>query len=551
MPNPPPINLGPYVLNAPTEVEKGHIRESLDLGSASLLQGNFLDTNRLVFTDPNNSQRTITLDKTQLNGSAADRLRIARVVNVTGDVTTTSPAPVFDGTSDLYIPITINAGTINESKLATDAVVGSKIKNGTITPNKLSGTFPDWGNAGVLYIKQPAIELGSGITANGNSFIDFHSSFPLVDYDARIWRRPGVDGAFDILNVGTGNINIGGGLSVGSDDTVTSTRQVIGVIEITGNQINTTAQYPVGQPANVELALNYENSDGTIATFLNTTVFDGKRATVAKFFGDTKTLETYGPCRSITNGQVGWATAGLESRSATGNALVALHAGGTGGTATLLRHVRGGDGLEVRDAGDGDYAPLKASKITATNDTIINNAAPTLILQDTDSRSGMIRVNGNIFFVLRGKATNSTEWETLNNGLHPLQINLDDYYATFGGGAKVNGTLSVTGDVIAYSTSDKNLKNNIKNIDEPLNKLQKINGVTFDWDTSKQEIYSGSDIGVIAQEIEQVLPDAVCTREDGYKAVKYEKIVPLLIESVKELTALVETLQAKIANLEN
>ena len=151
---------------------------------------------------------------------------------------------------------------------------------------------------------------------------------------------------------------------------------------------------------------------------------------------------------------------------------------------------------------------------------------------------------------LRGKAANSTEWETLNN-LHPLQINLDDYYATFGGGAKVNGTLSVTGDVIAYSTSDKNLKNNIKNIDEPLNKLQKINGVTFDWDTSKQEIYSGSDIGVIAQEIEQVLPDAVCTREDGYKAVKYEKIVPLLIESVKELTALVETLQAKIANLEN
>jgi len=204
----------------------------------------------------------------------------------------------------------------------------------------------------------------------------------------------------------------------------------------------------------------------------------------------------------------------------------------------------------VRDAGDGDYAPLKASKITATNDTIINNAAPTLILQDTDSRSGMIRVNGSTFFVLRGKAANSTEWETLNN-LHPLQINLDDYYATFGGGAKVNGTLSVTGDVIAYSTSDKNLKNNIKNIDEPLNKLQKINGVTFDWDTSKQEIYSGSDIGVIAQEIEQVLPDAVCTREDGYKAVKYEKIVPLLIESVKELTALVETLQAKIANLEN
>ena len=46
--------------------------------------------------------------------------------------------------------------------------------------------------------------------------------------------------------------------------------------------------------------------------------------------------------------------------------------------------------------------------------------------------------------------------------------------------------------------------------------------------------YKGHDVGVIAQEIEEVLPEVVTTRDNGYKAVKYEKIVPLLIEAIKE-----------------
>lgn len=537
---PTPINLGPYVLNSPTEAEKGHIRESLNLGSSALLDGAFVDTNRIVFTDPNNNQRTITLDKTLLTSSIADRLRTPRVLAVTGHVTTTSPAPTFDGLSDINIPVTINDGVISESKLATNAVVGAKIKNGTITPDKLSAGAPTWTSTSVSL--PPRIELGYDITVAGDSYIDFHSSFPIVDYDARIWRKSGVNGALDILNIGTGNINIGGGLSIASTNTVTSTHQLIGAIEIIGNQIN-------GSFANNdEIAINYENSDSTIANFLNTTIYNGKRETVAKFFGSARTLETYGPCRSITNGQVGWATAGLESRSATGNALVSLHAAGS--TATLLRHVRGGAGVEVRTADDVSYAPLKASSITVTGNTIVNNNSPTLILQDIDGRSGMVQVNANNFYVLRGSATNSIDSAAVNN-LWPLVINLENNASAFGGDVTVNGTLRSTGDIIAYSTSDKSLKTNIQRISQPLSKLQKISGVTFDWDTSKQDTHSGSDIGVLAQEIEEVLPDAVCTREDGYKAVKYEKIIPLLIESVKELTSLVESLQTKIANLEN
>jgi len=106
--------------------------------------------------------------------------------------------------------------------------------------------------------------------------------------------------------------------------------------------------------------------------------------------------------------------------------------------------------------------------------------------------------------------------------------------------------LLVKGDIVAFHTSDKNLKDDIKNIENPLDKISKINGVTFNWNSS-QDTYTGSDIGVIAQEIEEIIPEAVTTRDNGYKAVKYEKIIPLLIESIKELKDKNEALEAKLA----
>jgi hypothetical protein len=99
-------------------------------------------------------------------------------------------------------------------------------------------------------------------------------------------------------------------------------------------------------------------------------------------------------------------------------------------------------------------------------------------------------------------------------------------------------------DVIAFATSDERLKENVKNIESPLEKLNKINGVEFDW-IKKEGIHGneGHDVGVIAQEIEEVLPEVVTTRDSGYKAVKYEKIVPLLIEAIKEQQKQIEELK--------
>ena len=108
----------------------------------------------------------------------------------------------------------------------------------------------------------------------------------------------------------------------------------------------------------------------------------------------------------------------------------------------------------------------------------------------------------------------------------------------------VTGLIRATSDVVAFYSSDKRLKENITPITNALDKLDKINGIEFDW-VPKEGIHEneGHDIGVIAQEVEKVIPEIVQTRDNGYKAVKYEKIVPLLIESIKELKAEIEKLK--------
>lgn len=121
--------------------------------------------------------------------------------------------------------------------------------------------------------------------------------------------------------------------------------------------------------------------------------------------------------------------------------------------------------------------------------------------------------------------------------------------ATFSGNLNVNGdisgsTIRASGDVIAFNSSDKRYKDNIQPISEPLYKISKVGGYTFDWN-DEQDTYEGHDIGVIAQEIEEVLPEVVTTRGNGFKAVKYEKIVPLLIESIKELKQEVDEIKQK------
>ena len=102
-----------------------------------------------------------------------------------------------------------------------------------------------------------------------------------------------------------------------------------------------------------------------------------------------------------------------------------------------------------------------------------------------------------------------------------------------------SGTLHADGDVIAYSTtisSDRKLKENVRPIQSPMDKILHLEGVVFDW---IEEGRPNDQIGFIAQEVEKIVPEVVTevetlkTHSDTHKVVNYSAIVPILVEAVK------------------
>jgi hypothetical protein len=111
----------------------------------------------------------------------------------------------------------------------------------------------------------------------------------------------------------------------------------------------------------------------------------------------------------------------------------------------------------------------------------------------------------------------------------------------------VTGAITATGDITAFFVSDRNLKQNIVNIENSLDKVSKLNGVYYNWTKEALEkhkhLVDEKEVGVIAQDVEAVLPELVATREDGSKAVRYERLCAVLIESIKELKKEIDTLK--------
>jgi hypothetical protein len=115
---------------------------------------------------------------------------------------------------------------------------------------------------------------------------------------------------------------------------------------------------------------------------------------------------------------------------------------------------------------------------------------------------------------------------------------------------QVDGGILATGDVTAYGSSDARLKTNLEPIANAVDKVNTLTGYTFNW--NEQAVGKDTTVreaGIIAQDVDAVLPEVVTTRKDGYMAVKYEKIVPLLIEAIKEQDDKIKRLEALVEKL--
>ena len=181
---------------------------------------------------------------------------------------------------------------------------------------------------------------------------------------------------------------------------------------------------------------------------------------------------------------------------------------------------------------------------------VINNTQNLKDLADVANTNGNFIVGDGTNFVVESGATVRT---SLGLGTaDDIQFN-DGQIDSLGIGTAASGTtgeIRATNDVTAFYSSDVALKENITNIPDPLESLKKLNGVLFDWKKEYIDKRGGEDgyfvrkkdVGVIAQEVEKVLPEAVAQRSDGIKAVKYDRLTCLLIEAVKKLNDKVDTL---------
>jgi hypothetical protein len=108
---------------------------------------------------------------------------------------------------------------------------------------------------------------------------------------------------------------------------------------------------------------------------------------------------------------------------------------------------------------------------------------------------------------------------------------------------KVNGTMEIA---TAYTSSDKRWKKDVEPLEGALQKIGRLKGVSYLWrrdEFPKKGFPAGRQLGLIAQEVEKIVPEVVNTDSQGYKSVSYDSLVPLLIEALKEQQQTIAKLQ--------
>ncbi len=188
------------------------------------------------------------------------------------------------------------------------------------------------------------------------------------------------------------------------------------------------------------------------------------------------------------------------------------------------------------------YAPSTVTGLLKLNENrTITSAQPTVdyCAPNTELKGTNVVASGNL--TVAGKS--------LLNNIITNNVTIDGYTNITGsfiveGITTIRGNALIEGVVRAQNfltDSDKNLKENIIPLQDSLNKVSQLNGVSYQWKNN-----SAKDVGVIAQEVQEVLPEAVYKLDNDFLSVSYPKLIPLLIESIKELKQQVEDLRQEL-----
>jgi hypothetical protein len=201
--------------------------------------------------------------------------------------------------------------------------------------------------------------------------------------------------------------------------------------------------------------------------------------------------------------------------------------------------------MYINSSGNVGIGNTSPSAALAVNSSVASTTAPTLLLNHSNGYGQISGLDPFHSLILRGIPAGTTGYDVTTGD----QMSFVEYGGDFRFYQKASaspvlqgrlnvGTFTVTGDVIAYgSPSDITLKTNIKPLENSLEKITKLKGVSFTWkeDTDINKMTGiKDDIGFIAQQVQEVLPDLVRKNDNGLLSLRDKGITALLVEAIKE-----------------
>ena len=400
----------------------------------------------------------------------------------------------------------------------------------------------------------------------------------------------------------SGNVGTAGTLAVAGNTTITSAQQAnatVAALKVTGGilalkDIKTAANGNFGYvniTSNLDVDVN-ANIDGNLVVDGTTTLGDAIGDTI-KLTGQVFGNSTVGIIPSANGASIGKNTKRWKLNTTSINASEDITAGGdvdiTGQantstlrvrtTSTLLGAVNFGNStINANLSANATQSLFAVDKVVVADftasgsvslpsNTVLNLAtANTADLSVTNSAVFSTGANTTVSFGNgNGRATITFANAVFDSTFGPANTNINDigsallswrtgYFDTslVVGNTSANTTavladnIYARDDLVASYSSDENLKDNIVVLDNALNSVESISGYSFDWNSKVGDYREGTpDYGVLAQEIENILPNAVTTNGRGYKTVSYNAVIPLLVEAIKELSAKVDRMQAE------
>ena len=197
-------------------------------------------------------------------------------------------------------------------------------------------------------------------------------------------------------------------------------------------------------------------------------------------------------------------------------------------------HITTGKGNIILGYKSGYNSPH--SPTTGSYNILIGNQSWT----PTHTTSNFLNIGGLIFGTDLATTTN-----TISTGGVGIGTTDPGSYRLY-----VNGTAYSTG---GWQSSDERLKNIISGIESPVERLEKLKGVKFEWKTDEypeKGLPEGTHYGLIAQEVEKVFPEVVGEDNEGYKTLSYNELIPVLIEAIKEQEKTIKEQEKRIEMLE-